>query len=55
MAARRLGCQGKRMADKADKEARLAAALRENLRRRKAKARRRPDNPQPSEETEDAD
>jgi hypothetical protein len=35
MAVRRMGCQGKAMTDK-DKEARLAAALRENLRKRKA-------------------
>jgi hypothetical protein len=37
MAVRRMGCQGKAMTDK-DKEARLAAALRENLRKRKAGA-----------------
>ncbi len=38
MAARALGCQDKRM-EKQDKAERLAAALRENLRRRKAQAR----------------
>jgi hypothetical protein len=37
MAVRRIRCQGKAMTDK-DKEARLAAALRENLRKRKAGA-----------------
>ena len=35
MAVRALGCQGKGMTNK-DKDARLAAALRENLRKRKA-------------------
>ena len=38
MAARVLECQDKRM-EKQDKAERLAAALRENLRRRKAQAR----------------
>ena len=38
MAAPAHGCQDKRM-DKQDKAERLAAALRENLRRRKAQAR----------------
>ncbi len=38
MAARPSGCQDKRM-EKQDKAERLAAALRENLRRRKAQAR----------------
>ena len=38
MAARPPECQDKRM-EKQDKAARLAAALRENLRRRKAQAR----------------
>jgi hypothetical protein len=39
MAGGRLNCQGKGMANKDDKADRLAAALRENLRRRKAQAR----------------
>ena len=39
MAAPRLTCQGKGMPEKDDKAKRLAAALRENLRRRKAQAR----------------
>ena len=38
MAARRFRCQGKSVSDK-EKNERLAAALRENLRRRKAQAR----------------
>ena len=38
MAARPSGCQDKRM-EKQDKAERLAAALRENLKRRKAQAR----------------
>jgi hypothetical protein len=38
MAARYFRCQGKTVTDKEKKE-RLAAALRENLRRRKAQAR----------------
>ena len=38
MAARPSGCQDKRM-EKQDKAERLAAALRENLRKRKAQAR----------------
>jgi len=38
MAAPRSNCQGKGMSDK-DKAERLAAALRDNLRRRKAQAR----------------
>jgi len=40
MAAPRSNCQGKGMSDK-DKAERLAAALRDNLRRRKAQARDR--------------
>ena len=40
MAARRLPCQGEAMADKDEERTnRLAAALRENLKRRKAQAR----------------
>lgn len=39
MAARRSGCQGKGMSSKDNKAERLAAALRDNLRRRKAQAR----------------
>ncbi len=39
MAAPRSDCQGKGMPDKEDKAERLAAALRENLKRRKAQAR----------------
>jgi hypothetical protein len=39
MAVRRSGCQGNAMGDKDDKAARLAKALRENLRKRKAQAR----------------
>ena len=39
MAARRSSCQGKGMSGKDEKAERLAAALRENLRRRKAQAR----------------
>jgi hypothetical protein len=51
MAAGRSGCQGKGMSDKDEKAERLAAALRENLRRRKAQARhldtpRDPEKPQ---------
>ena len=38
MAARHFPCQGKTVSDK-EKNERLAAALRENLRRRKAQAR----------------
>jgi hypothetical protein len=38
MAARHFRCQGKSVSDK-EKNERLAAALRENLRRRKAQAR----------------
>ena len=40
MAARHFRCQGKTVSDK-EKNERLAAALRENLRRRKAQARSR--------------
>ena len=39
MAARRSSCQGKAMSGKDEKAERLAAALRDNLRRRKAQAR----------------
>ena len=39
MAGGRLSCQGKGMANTDDRAERLAAALRENLRRRKAQAR----------------
>ena len=39
MAVRRFSCQGKAMTDKDEKTERLAAALRENLKRRKAQAR----------------
>ena len=39
MAARRGSCQGKTVNEKTDKAERLAAALRENLKRRKAQAR----------------
>ena len=39
MAVPRSSCQGKGMEDKEDKARRLAEALRENLRRRKAQAR----------------
>jgi hypothetical protein len=46
MAASRLSCQGKGMPDKDDKAERLAAALRENLRRRKAQARSLAEQPQ---------
>ena len=46
MAARCFGCQGKRMANKDDKAERLAAALRENLKRRKAQARALPAKPE---------
>jgi hypothetical protein len=46
MAASRLSCQGKGMADKDDKAERLAAALRENLRRRKAQARSLAEQPE---------
>ena len=46
MAVRLLLCQGKRMTDK-EKAERLAAKLRENLRRRKAQTRDLQDNRQP--------
>ena len=39
MAVARSNCQGKGMAEANDKAERLAAALRENLKRRKAQAR----------------
>jgi len=39
MAAARSNCQGKAMGEKDDKARRLAEALRENLKRRKAQAR----------------
>ena len=39
MAVAGSSCQGKRMAEANDKAERLAAALRENLKRRKAQAR----------------
>ncbi len=39
MAVGRLSCQGKAMTGKDEKAERLAAALRENLKRRKAQAR----------------
>ena len=39
MAVGRLKCQGKAMSEKDEKAERLAAALRENLKRRKAQAR----------------
>ena len=39
-------CQGNRMTDKDDKAERLAAALRENLRRRKAQARSLAEQPE---------
>ena len=46
MAVRLLLCQGKRMTDK-EKAERLAAKLRENLRRRKAQTRDLEDNRRP--------
>ncbi len=46
MAAPRSKCQGKGMAGKDDKAERLAAALRENLKRRKAQARGLPAKPE---------
>ncbi len=39
MAARRFACQGESVNENKDKAERLAAALRENLRKRKAQAR----------------
>ena len=39
MAVAGLSCQGKGMSDKDDKAERLAQALRDNLKRRKAQAR----------------
>jgi hypothetical protein len=45
MAARRSNCQGKGMAQKDDKADRLAAALRDNLRKRKAQARELDERP----------
>ncbi len=54
MAMQALGCQGNRMTDK-DKAERLAAALRENLRRRKAQARSLTEGAQRPGETEDKD
>ena len=47
MAARRSLCQGKAMTDRHEEKAkRLAAALRENLKRRKAQAREAEAEPQ---------
>jgi hypothetical protein len=48
MAVGALGCQGKGMTNK-DKEARLAAALRENLRKRKASGTQPKPLPEPPE------
>ena len=47
MAARCFDCQGKGMRDKEDKAERLAKALRENLKRRKAQARVKAEEPEP--------